>query len=74
MRARRNAEQMYEEANSRVNELTTINVNISAAKSKLEQEYQALQGDYDEIGKELRVSHSALSSAVLRNKAQDSRQ
>ena len=55
MRAKRNAEQLYDEAHSRVNELTTININLSAGKAKLEQEYTALQSDYDELSKELRV-------------------
>jgi predicted nuclease with TOPRIM domain len=55
MRAKRNAEQMYDEAHTRVNELTTININLSSSKAKLEQEYSALQGDYDELSKELRV-------------------
>ncbi|CAG0920015.1 unnamed protein product [Notodromas monacha] len=56
MRSKRNAEQMYDEAHSRLNELTTINVNLSSAKAKLEQEYAALQGDYDELSKELRMA------------------
>jgi len=56
MRAKRSAEQSYEEAHTRVNELTTINVNLSAAKSKLEQEYGSISADYDEISKELRMA------------------
>ena len=56
-RAKRAAEQLHEEAVVRVNELTTINVNLASAKSKLETEFSALQNDYDEVHKELRVSH-----------------
>lgn len=56
LRAKRAAEQQCEEANTRINELQTINVNLAAAKSKLENEYSALQSDYDEVHKELRVS------------------
>ncbi|KAL0280229.1 UNVERIFIED_CONTAM: hypothetical protein PYX00_001588 [Menopon gallinae] len=56
IRAKRNAEQSCEEAQSRINELTTINVNIAAAKSKIEQELAQLANDYDECTKELRVS------------------
>ena len=41
---------------SRINELTTINVNIASSKAKLEQELGALAGDYEEVTKELRVS------------------
>jgi paramyosin (fragment) len=57
IRAKRTAEQQVEEANTRINELQTINVNLAAAKSKLENEYSALQADYDEVHKELRVSY-----------------
>jgi hypothetical protein len=55
LRAKRTAEQLYEEAISRVNELTTINVNLASAKSKVEQELATLAGDYDEVTRELRV-------------------
>lgn len=55
MRAKRTAEQLHEEAISRVNELTTINVNLASAKSKVEQELATLAGDYDEVTRELRV-------------------
>lgn len=55
LRSKRNAEQSYEEAVSRVNELTTINVNLSSTKSKIEQELGQLANDYDEVTKELRV-------------------
>jgi len=56
VRAKRAAEQQYEEAHARVNELITINVNISAARSKLEGELSALQSDYDEVSKELKLA------------------
>lgn len=49
-------EQQYEESVSRINELTTINVNIASSKAKLEQEITVLAGDYEEVTKELRVS------------------
>jgi chromosome segregation ATPase len=64
LRAKRNAEQMYEDAHSRVNELTTINVNLSSSKAKLEQEYGALQGDYDELSKELRMADDRFQKAT----------
>lgn len=60
LRAKRQAEQLFEEAHAKVNELTTININISAAKSKLESEMSALTADYDEIAKELKVSKAFL--------------
>ncbi|PSN57945.1 Paramyosin [Blattella germanica] len=52
----RTAEQQYEETISRVNELTTINVNLASAKSKVEQELSTLAGDYDEVTRELRAA------------------
>lgn len=65
IRAKRTAEQQYEEAQTRINELTTININLSSAKSKLETEYSALQADYDEVHKELRVSIPALNFYIF---------
>ncbi|KAJ4432247.1 hypothetical protein ANN_20863 [Periplaneta americana] len=56
LRAKRTAEQLHEEALVRVNELTTINVNLSSAKSKVEQELATLAGDYDEVTRELRAA------------------
>lgn len=56
LRAKRSVEQQYEESVSRINELTTINVNIASSRAKLEQELSALAGDYEEITKELRIS------------------
>ncbi|PNF38883.1 Paramyosin, short form [Cryptotermes secundus] len=56
LRAKRTAEQLYEEAISRVNELTTINVNLASAKSKVEQELATLAGDYDEVTRELKAA------------------
>ena len=44
-----------DEAQSKVTELTTLNVNLTSAKSKLENEYLSLHNDYEEISKELRV-------------------
>lgn len=58
VRAKRAAEQQLEDAQARINELLTINVNLTAAKGKLESEYSSLQADYDECSKELRVSIS----------------
>lgn len=56
LRAKRSVEQQYEESVSRINELTTINVNLTSSKVKLEQELSTLAGDYEEVTKELRVS------------------
>jgi di/tripeptidase len=47
---------MVEEAGTRINELTTINVNLASAKSKIEQELSTIVADYDEVTKELRIS------------------
>lgn len=56
LRAKRLTEQQIEEVTSRINELTTINVNLTSIKSKLEAEFMSLQSDYEEINKELRIS------------------
>jgi len=56
LRGKRAVEQAYEEAGTRINELTTINVNLSSSKSKIEQELTTIVADYDEISKELRIS------------------
>ncbi|CAH0547374.1 unnamed protein product [Brassicogethes aeneus] len=56
LRSKRQVEQMYEEAGSRINELTTINVNLASSKSKIEQELSGVVADYDEVTKELRIS------------------
>lgn len=63
LRSKRTVEQMYEEAQSRINELTTINVNLAASRSKLEQELGVLAGDYEEVTKELKVRAAALAAS-----------
>ncbi|XP_044313474.1 paramyosin, short form isoform X2 [Drosophila rhopaloa] len=55
-RAKRTVELQYEEAASRINELTTVNVNLVSIKSKLEQELTVVASDYEEVSKELRIS------------------
>ncbi|XP_071530231.1 paramyosin, long form-like isoform X2 [Panulirus ornatus] len=65
IRARRAAEMQYEEASVRIKDLTTINVNISNAKAKLEQELCVIAGDYDEVSKELRLSEERLSKTTV---------
>nr|XP_022908300.1 paramyosin, long form [Onthophagus taurus] len=56
LRSKRAVELQYEESISRINELTTINVNLASVKSKIEQELSAIAADYDEVTKELRIS------------------
>lgn len=56
LRGKKHAEQLYEEASTRINELTTINVNLSSSKAKIEQELSGIVADYDEVTKELRIS------------------
>lgn len=41
---------------SRINELTTINVNLASSKAKIEQELSTVVADYDEVTKELRIA------------------
>ena len=64
MRNKRQVEQLYEEAQSRINELTTINVNLTASRSKLEQELGQLAADFEEVHKELRVRNFLLQLNV----------
>jgi chromosome segregation ATPase len=56
LRAKRAAEQHAEDCSSRINELTTINVNLSTTKAKLEQELAAYAADYEEASKELKMA------------------
>lgn len=55
-RAKRTVELQYEEAQTRINELSTHNVNLVSLKSKLEQELSVISADYEEVSKELRIS------------------
>jgi len=59
-RGRRNAELQLEDSMARIKDLTTINANICATKSKLEQEISVIAGDYDEVTKELRLADERL--------------
>lgn len=56
LRGKKQAELQVEEYSSRINELTTINVNLASSKSKIEQELTTIVADYEEISKELRIS------------------
>merc|ERR1711970_194099 len=62
-RGRRNAELQLEDSMARIKDLTTINANICATKSKLEQEISVIAGDYDEVTKELRLADERLLKA-----------
>jgi len=63
-RARRNAELQLEDSMARIKDLTTININISNCKTKLEQEISVIAGDYDEVTKELRLADERLMKAT----------
>lgn len=56
LRSKKAVELQYEEAQSRINEISTINVNLASTRVKLEQELQQVAADYEEITKELRIS------------------
>lgn len=56
VRAKRTVELQFEEAQTRINELSTVNVNLVSLKSKLEQELSVVAADYEEVTKELRIS------------------
>jgi len=56
LRGKRQAELAYEESQTRISELNTVNINLQSIKVKIEQEYQTLVSDYEEVTRELRVS------------------
>ncbi|KAK4877348.1 hypothetical protein RN001_009854 [Aquatica leii] len=56
LRSKKVTELQFEEAQSRINELGTINANLASNRAKLEQELQTVVADYEEITKELRIS------------------
>ncbi|ROT74586.1 paramyosin [Penaeus vannamei] len=62
---RRSAEIQYEESSARIKDLTTININLTNAKAKLEQELCVIAGDYDEVSKELRLCEERLSKVSV---------
>ncbi|KAF8793409.1 Paramyosin like protein [Argiope bruennichi] len=68
-RAKRTLEQSLDECHTKISELTTINVNLTSAKSKLENEYLTLHSDYEEISKELRVSDERYNRIVVELKS-----
>lgn len=65
LRSKRNVEQSLEESVTRINELTTISINLSSSKAKIEQELGQLTNDYDEVTKELRVSDERYQRAQV---------
>lgn len=69
LRAKRVAEQAAEEAAQKVNELQTINVNLTAAKNKLEGEFATLSNDYEEVSKELRFADEKVQKLTIENKS-----
>lgn len=56
LRSKRNVELSLEDAQTRINELSVINVNLASTKSKLEAEIAQVAQDYEEITRELRIS------------------
>ncbi|CAL1296432.1 unnamed protein product [Larinioides sclopetarius] len=68
-RAKRTLEQSLDECHTKISELTTINVNLTSAKGKLENEYLTLHSDYEEISKELRVSDERYNRIVVEMKS-----
>lgn len=55
-RSKRTVELQLEETNTRVNELTAVNINLNTSRAKLEQEITTLASDYEEVTRELRIS------------------
>lgn len=69
LRAKRAVEQSLDESHSKVSELTTLNVNLTSAKGKLENEYLSLHNDYEEISKELRVTDERYNRTIVELKS-----
>jgi chromosome segregation ATPase len=56
LRGKRQIELSYEESQTKISELSTININLQSLKVKIEQEYSSLVSDYEEVTRELRIS------------------
>lgn len=56
LRSKRNVELSLEDAQTRINELSVINVNLASTRSKLEAEITQVAQDYEEVTRELRIS------------------
>lgn len=69
LRSKRTVELQLEDTQTRVNELTVINVNISSIKAKLEQEIAQIAGDYEEITRELRISDERYQKVQVSRKS-----
>ncbi|GFS43695.1 paramyosin, long form [Nephila pilipes] len=69
LRAKRTLEQSLDESHTKISELNTINVNLTSAKGKLENEYLTLHTDYEEISKELRVSDERYNRVIVELKS-----
>ena len=66
-RAKRTVELQFEEAQTRINELHTTNINLVSIKSKLEQELSVVAADYEEVTKELRISDERYQKVQVSN-------
>lgn len=64
IRARKQAEVELEEACGRINDLQSINNNLTAIKNKLETELSTAQADLDEATKELHAADERANRAL----------
>lgn len=67
LRSKRNVELSLEDAQTRINEITVINVNLASSKSKLEAEIAQVAQDYEEITRELRISDERYQKVQVRD-------
>lgn len=65
-RSKRSVEMQLEESSARINEITAININLNASRSKLEQEITTLASDYEEVTRELRISDERYQKVQVR--------
>jgi len=56
LRCKRAVEIQYEESQTRISELSTINISLQNTRAKIEQELTVLASDYEEVTRELRIS------------------
>lgn len=68
LRGKRQIELSYEESQTKISELSTININLQSLKVKIEQEYQSLVSDYEEVTRELRISDERYQKVQVRIK------
>lgn len=71
LRSKRAVELQYEESQTRINEITNINISLATAKSKIEQEISQIASDYEEVTRELHLSDERYQKVQVNWKARN---